>query len=491
MLAFGDRCQCLLHCADGGGERPAANDRNTEIEKILNKEKRHYIPMIDKILIANRGEIALRIIRACRELGIETVAVYSTADKNALHAQIADRSVCIGGARSTDSYLNSRAILAACEITGARAIHPGFGFLSESSRFVRLCDRCGIKWIGPGAEAMEAMGDKANAKATMIKAGVPVVRGSDGVVADLDEAKRISAEIGYPVLVKASAGGGGRGIRRADSEKDLESALTAAKQEALRFFGNDDVYIEKFIVNPRHVELQILADEHGNVIHLGERDCSCQRRNQKVLEESPSPIMTPELRERMGEAAVKAAKACGYQNAGTVEFLVDNDRNFYFMEMNARIQVEHPVTEMETGIDLIKQQIMIADGMPLGIKQEDVKLCGHTIECRINAEDPKNGFRPCPGRIESVHCPGGFGVRIDTAVYQGYEIPQYYDNMIAKLIVHGQDREEAITKMRVALGEMLIEGVQTNIDYQLNLLRDKEFRSGRFDIGFLNRKDFS
>ena len=312
--------------------------------------------MFKKILIANRGEIAVRIIRACRELGIETVAVYSTADKNALHAQIADRSVCIGGARSTDSYLNTRAILAACEITGARAIHPGFGFLSESSRFVRLCDRCGIKWIGPGAEAMEAMGDKANAKATMIKAGVPVVRGSDGVVADLDEAKRISAEIGYPVLVKASAGGGGRGIRRADSEKDLESALTAAKQEALRFFGNDDVYIEKFIVNPRHVEIQILADEHGNVIHLGERDCSCQRRNQKVLEESPSPMMTPELRERMGEAAVKAAKACGYQNAGTVEFLVDNDRNFYFMEMNARIQVEHPVTEMETGIDLIKQQ---------------------------------------------------------------------------------------------------------------------------------------
>ncbi len=447
--------------------------------------------MIDKILIANRGEIALRIIRACRELGIETVAVYSTADKNALHAQIADRSVCIGGARSTDSYLNTRSILAACEITGARAIHPGFGFLSESTRFVRLCSRCGIKWIGPGAEAMEAMGDKANAKATMIKAGVPVVRGSDGVVADLEEAKRISAEIGYPVLVKASAGGGGRGIRRADCEKDLESAMTAAKQEALRFFGNDDVYIEKFIVNPRHVEIQILADEHGNVIHLGERDCSCQRRNQKVLEESPSPIMTPELREKMGEAAVKAAKACGYQNAGTVEFLVDNDKNFYFMEMNARIQVEHPVTEMETGIDLIKQQILIASGLPLNIKQEDVKLTGHTIECRINAEDPKNGFRPCPGKIESVHCPGGFGVRIDTAAYQGYEIPQYYDNMIAKLIVHGQDREEAITKMRVALGEMLIEGVQTNIDYQLNLIRDKEFQSGKFDIGFLNRKDFS
>ncbi len=447
--------------------------------------------MIDKILIANRGEIALRIIRACRELGIETVAVYSTADKNALHAQIADRSVCIGGARSTDSYLNTRSILAACEITGARAIHPGFGFLSESSRFVRLCGKCGIKWIGPGAEAMDAMGDKANAKATMIKAGVPVVTGSDGIINDIDEAKRISREIGYPVLVKASAGGGGRGIRRADSEKELESAITAAKEEALRFFGNDEVSIEKFIVAPRHIEIQILADEHGNVIHLGERDCSCQRRNQKVLEESPSPIMTPELRERMGEAAVKAAKACGYTNAGTVEFLVDKDRNFYFMEMNARIQVEHPVTEMATGIDLVKQQIMIASGYPLDIKQEDVQLRGHVIECRINAEDPKNNFRPSPGKIESIHVPGGFGVRLDTAVYQGYEIPQFYDNMIAKVIVQGRDRAEAITKMKVALGEMLIEGVQTNIDYQLNLLRDGDFLNGDIDIGFLNRKDFS
>ena len=447
--------------------------------------------MIDKILIANRGEIALRVIRACRELGIETVAVYSTADRNALHAQIADRSVCIGGARSTDSYLNTRAILAACEITGAQAIHPGFGFLSESSRFVRLCSKCSIKWIGPDADAMDAMGDKANAKATMIKAGVPVVRGSDGIVKDFDEAKRIAADIGYPVLVKASAGGGGRGIRRADSEAELEKALTAAKEEALRFFGNDEVYIEKFIVDPRHIEVQILADEYGNVIHLGERDCSCQRRNQKVLEESPSPIMTPELREKMGEAAVKAAKACGYKNAGTVEFLVDKDKNFYFMEMNARIQVEHPVTEMETGIDLVKQQILIAGGKKLDIKQEDVHLCGHTIECRINAEDPKNGFRPCPGRIESIHVPGGCGVRIDTAVYQGYEIPRYYDSMIAKLIVHGSDRAEAITKMRVALGEMLIEGVQTNIDYQLSLLRDEDFISGNIDIGFLNRKDFS
>lgn len=447
--------------------------------------------MIDKILIANRGEIAIRIIRACRELGIRTVAVYSTADKNALHAQIADQAVCIGGPKSSESYLNTRALLAACEITGAKAIHPGFGFLSENSRFVRLCEKCGIKWIGPDASAMDAMGDKANAKATMIKAGVPVVRGSDGVIKDLDTAKAISADIGYPVLVKASAGGGGRGIRRADKESELEAAITAAKQEALQFFGNDNVYIEKFIENPRHVEIQILADEHGNVVHLGERDCSCQRRNQKVLEESPSPIMTPELRTKMGEAAVRAAKACGYHNAGTVEFLVDKDRNFYFMEMNARIQVEHPVTEMVTGIDLIKEQIRIADGLPLDVKQEDIKLTGHVIECRINAEDPKHNFRPCPGRIESIHCPGGFGVRIDTAVYQGYVIPPYYDSMIAKLIVKGRDRKEAITKMKVALSEMLIEGVQTNIDFQLNLLRDKEFESGIFDIGFLNRKDLS
>lgn len=447
--------------------------------------------MIDKILIANRGEIAIRIIRACRELGIRTVAVYSTADKNALHAQIADQAVCIGGPKSSESYLNTRALLAACEITGAKAIHPGFGFLSENSRFVRLCEKCGIKWIGPDASAMDAMGDKANAKATMIKAGVPVVRGSDGVIKDVDMAKAISADIGYPVLVKASAGGGGRGIRRADKESELEAAITAAKQEALQFFGNDDVYIEKFIENPRHVEIQILADEQGNVVHLGERDCSCQRRNQKVLEESPSPIMTPELREKMGDAAVRAAKACGYHNAGTVEFLVDKDRNFYFMEMNARIQVEHPVTEMVTGIDLIKEQIRIADGLPLDVKQEDIKLTGHVIECRINAEDPKHNFRPCPGKVESIHCPGGFGVRIDTAVYQGYVIPPYYDSMIAKLIVKGRDRKEAITKMKVALSEMLIEGVQTNIDFQLNLLRDKEFESGIFDIGFLNRKDLS
>ena len=447
--------------------------------------------MFNKILIANRGEIAIRIIRACRELGVKTVAVYSTADKTALHAQIADEAVCIGPAPSKDSYLNSKALLAACEITGAQAIHPGFGFLSENSHFVRLCDKCGIKFIGPGADAMDAMGDKANAKKTMIENDVPVVPGSDGVVQTLEEAQEIAAKIGYPIMVKASAGGGGRGIRLVEKPEELEAAMTAAKQEAKQFFANDDIYIEKFIVNPRHVEIQLLADEHGNVIYLGERDCSLQRRNQKVLEESPSPVMTEELRKRMGEAAVRAAKACGYANAGTVEFLVDKDLNFYFMEMNARIQVEHPVTEMVTGVDLVKAQINIAAGLPLQYKQEDIKLSGHVIECRINAEEPKNNFRPCPGKIKSIHMPGGFGVRIDTAVYQGYEISPYYDSMIAKVLVKGEDRKEAIQKMKVALSEFLIEGINTNIDFQLNLLRDEDVESGNFDIGFLNRKDLT
>ncbi|MGN0610842.1 MAG: acetyl-CoA carboxylase biotin carboxylase subunit [Ruminiclostridium sp.] len=447
--------------------------------------------MFNKILIANRGEIAIRIIRACRELGIKTVAVYSAADRTALHAQIADEAICIGPAASKDSYLNSKALLAACEITGAQAIHPGFGFLSENSHFVRLCDKCGIKFIGPGADAMDAMGDKANAKKTMIENDVPVVPGSDGVVETIEEAKEIADRIGYPIMVKASAGGGGRGIRLVEKPEELEAAITAAKQEAKQFFANDDIYIEKFIVNPRHIEIQLLADEHGNVIYLGERDCSLQRRNQKVLEESPSPVMTEDLRRRMGEAAVRAAKACGYSNAGTVEFLVDKDLNFYFMEMNARIQVEHPVTEMVTGVDLVKAQINIAAGLPLPYKQEDIKLTGHVIECRINAEEPKNNFRPCPGCIKSVHMPGGFGVRIDTAVYQGYEIPPYYDSMIAKVLVKGTDRKEAIQKMKVALAEFLVEGINTNIDFQLNLLRDEDVESGNFDIGFLNRKDLT
>lgn len=445
--------------------------------------------MFNKILIANRGEIAIRIMRACRELGIKTVAVYSTADKNALHAMIADEAVCIGPAATKDSYLNTKAILAACELTHAEAIHPGFGFLSENAGFARLCEKCGIKFIGPAPEVMDAMGDKANAKQTMVSAGVPVVPGSDGVVRDIAEAKVICAQIGYPVMVKASAGGGGRGIRLVEREEDLEAQYTAAQQEALQFFGNDEVYIEKFIVNPRHVEIQLLADEHGNVVHLGERECSLQRKNQKVLEESPSPIMTPDLRERMGSAAVAAAKVSGYQNAGTIEFLVDADRNFYFMEMNTRIQVEHPVTELVTGIDLVKAQIRIAAGEELWFTQDDVKLSGHAIECRINAEDPRHNFRPCPGKIKSLHVPGGFGVRIDSAVYQGYEITPFYDSMIGKMLVTAPTREEAIMKMRVALSEFIIDGVDTNIDFQLCLLKDEDFEKGNFDIGFLNRKN--
>ena len=447
--------------------------------------------MFTKILIANRGEIALRIIRACREMGIKTVAVYSTADRNALHAQIADEAVCIGSAATKDSYINTKSIIAACEVTGCKAIHPGFGFLSESSAFVRLCDKCSIKWIGPTAKAIDAMGDKANAKSTMKSAGVPVVPGSEGIITSMEQARMLAAEIGYPVMVKASAGGGGRGIRNIEDESELEEKILEAKQEARQFFGNDDVYLEKLIINPKHIEIQLLADEHGNVVYLGERDCSCQRRNQKLLEESPAVIMTEELRERMGKAAVAAAKACGYTNAGTVEFLVDKDKNFYFMEMNTRIQVEHPVTEMVTGIDLIKEQIKIAAGEPLSFEQEDVHLDGHAIECRVNAEDPAKGFRPCPGKIKSIHLPGGFGVRIDTAVYQGYEIPPYYDSMIAKVIVKGKDRNEAIQKMKVALSEFLIEGITTNVDFQLNLLRDPDFEKGDFDIGFLNRKDLT
>lgn len=445
--------------------------------------------MFNKILIANRGEIAIRIMRACRELGIKTVAVYSEADKSALHAQIADEAVCIGPAASKDSYLNTKAIIAACEITHAEAIHPGFGFLSENADFARLCEKCGIVFIGPNGDIMDAMGDKASAKQTMKNAGVPVIPGSDGVVPTLEKAYELCREIGYPVMLKASAGGGGRGIRLVNAESELESNYLSASKEALDYFGNGDIYIEKFVVNPRHIEFQLLADNYGNVVHLGERDCSLQRRNQKVLEESPSPIMTEELREKMGNAAVSAAKACGYRNAGTIEFLVDKDKNFYFMEMNTRIQVEHPVTEFVTGIDLVKAQIRIAAGEKLWFSQNDVKVTGHAIECRINAEDPLHNFRPCPGTINSLHSPGGFNVRIDSAVYAGYTIPPYYDSMIAKLIVKGGDREEAIAKMRVALAEFIIGGVETNIDFQLRLLRDENFVRGEFDNGYLNRKN--
>lgn len=445
--------------------------------------------MFKKVLIANRGEIAVRIIRACRELGIHTVAVYSTADKNALHAQIADEAVCIGPAASKDSYLNMRAIISACEITGADAIHPGFGFLSENPSFAKTCEKCGITFIGPRANSIEMLGDKAQAKETMKEAGVPVIMGSDGAISNVDAAHSLANQLGYPVMVKASAGGGGRGIRIVRSDDELEAQMTAARQEALACFGNDEIYIEKFIENPKHIEIQILADNYGDVIYLGERDCSMQRRNQKVLEEAPSPIMTQELRKKMGEAAVKAAKVCGYRNAGTIEFLVDNKGNFYFMEMNTRIQVEHPITEAVTGIDLVKQQLLIAGGERLSIKQEDVKITGHAIECRINAENPAQGFRPSPGTINSLYIPGGPGIRVDTAAYQGYEITPYYDSMIGKLIVHGADRNEAIAKMQWALAEFIVDGVSTNIDFQLKLIRTEAFLKGDYDNGYLNRTE--
>ncbi|MCH5203165.1 MAG: acetyl-CoA carboxylase biotin carboxylase subunit [Oscillospiraceae bacterium] len=445
--------------------------------------------MFNKILIANRGEIAIRIMRACRELGIKTVAVYSTADKFALHAQIADEAVCIGPAQSKDSYLNTKAIIAACEATSANAIHPGFGFLSENADFARLCEKCGITFIGPPPQVMDEMGDKANARRTMIEAGVPVIPGSDGIVNTLEEAYEVCDKIGYPVMVKATAGGGGRGIRLVENKNALESNFLSASAEAEACFGNGGLYIEKFVVDPRHIEVQLLADNYGNVVHLGERDCSLQRRNQKVLEESPSPIMTDDLRRRMGEAAVSAARVSGYKNAGTIEFLVDKDKNFYFMEMNTRIQVEHPVTEFVTGIDLVKAQIRIAAGEKLWFTQDDVKISGHAIECRVNAENPLRNFQPCPGLVRSIHAPGGFNVRIDSAVYAGYEIPPFYDSMIAKLIVKGQDREEAIMKARVALAEFVIDGVETNIDFQLALLKNDNFVRGDFDNGFLNRVD--
>ena len=442
--------------------------------------------MFKKVLIANRGEIAVRIIRACRELGVRTVAVFSEPDRDSLHAMIADEAICIGPAKSADSYLNIKAILAACELTGAEAVHPGFGFLSENAGFARMCARCGVTFIGPSPEAMTLMGDKATAKQTMKKAGVPVVPGSDGLIESVEEAKALAEEIGYPVMVKASAGGGGRGIRRVDRPEDLEDAIVNAKQEAKSFFGDDGVYLEKFIVDPRHVEIQLLADKYGNTVYLGERDCSLQRRNQKMVEECPSPIMTPVLRARMGEAAVRAAKACGYENAGTVEFLLSGGQ-FYFMEMNTRIQVEHPVTEFVTGVDLVKMQIRIAAGEELPFKQEDIHLTGHAIECRINAENPAQGFRPSPGRITALHMPGGPGIRIDTAVYSGYEITPYYDSMIAKLIAYAPTREEALKKMNWALAEFLVEGVDTNIDFQLKLLRDPDVEAGNYDIGFLGR----
>lgn len=446
--------------------------------------------MFNKVLIANRGEIAVRVIRACRELGLRTVAVCSEADRSALHAQIADETVCIGPAASKDSYLNIPALLSACAVTGAGAVHPGYGFLSENAGFAKNCKHCGIKFIGPKPETIEAMGDKANAKKTVAKAGVPAIPGSYGAVKSLEEAKEVAASIGYPVLVKASAGGGGRGIKLVENEKGLEAAITASKQEALNFFGDDGVYIEKFIVKPRHIEVQIMADEHGNIVHLGERDCSLQRRNQKVLEEapSPSPLMTEELRAKMGAAAVAAARVAGYQNAGTIEFLLDANGNFYFMEMNTRIQVEHPITELVTGIDLVKTQILVAMGKKLAFGQGDIKLRGHAIECRINAENPELDFRPSPGAIRALLMPGGPGIRVDSAIYSGYTITPYYDSMIAKLIAYAPTRDEAIAKMKWALAEFLVDGVDTNVDFQLNILRDANFETGRYDIAYLGER---
>ncbi len=443
--------------------------------------------MFRKILIANRGEIAVRIIRACRELGIRCTAVYSTADRDSLHAQIADEAVCIGPPATKDSYLNMNAIIQAAINSGAEAIHPGFGFLSENAEFAKLCEKNGIVFIGPSYKSIEILGDKAAAKETMSAAGVPVIPGSKGAVKSIDEAKKIAEECGYPVLVKASAGGGGRGIRRVDSPDDLESQIIAAQQEAKNFFGDDNVYIEKFLVNPHHVEIQIMADKMGNYIYLGERDCSMQRRNQKILEECPSPIISPELRQKMGEAAVTAAKECGYYNAGTIEFLVDENRDFYFMEMNTRIQVEHPITEEVTGFDIVKAQIETAADMPLDVTQKDIEIRGHAIECRINAENPNLDFRPSPGTINALYTPGGPGIRIDSAVYQGYTITPYYDSMISKLIVHASDRNEAINKMKWALSEFIVSGVDTNIDFQLEIIKRPEFISGNYDNGFLTR----
>ncbi len=443
--------------------------------------------MFRKVLIANRGEIAVRIIRACRELGVRCVAVYSTADRNSLHAQIADESVCIGPPATKDSYLNMNAIIQSAINCGAEAIHPGFGFLSENAEFARLCEKNGIVFIGPSYNSIEMLGNKAAAKETMKNAGVPVIPGSEGAVSSVEEAKKIAEKSGYPVLVKASAGGGGRGIRRVDRPEELETQMQAAQLEAKNYFGDDAVYIEKFLINPHHVEIQILGDKEGNFVYLGERDCSMQRRNQKVIEECPSPIVDETLRRKMGEAAVTAAKQCGYYNAGTIEFLVDENHDFYFMEMNTRIQVEHPITEEVTGVDLVRSQIEIAAGIPLSIRQEDIHLKGHAIECRINAENPELDFRPSPGTITALYMPGGPGIRIDGAVYQGYTITPYYDSMISKLIAHGSDRNDAIRKMKWALSEFIVEGVDTNIDFHLEIIKQPEFKNGTYDIGFLNR----
>ena len=446
--------------------------------------------MFRKILIANRGEIAVRIIRAARELGIETVAVYSTADKEALHTLLADEAVCIGPAKSTDSYLNMNAVLSAAVLTGSEAIHPGFGFLSENSKFATMCEEVGIKFIGPSGSVMDMMGDKINARAQMIKAGVPVIPGSDGEVHTAEEALEVADRIGYPVMLKASAGGGGKGIRKVERAEDLVPAFESASTEAKAAFGNGAMYLERVIYPARHIEVQILADQFGHVVHLGERDCSLQRNNQKVLEESPSVAIGKTIRDQIGSAAVRAAESVGYENAGTIEFLYDEGKGeFYFMEMNTRVQVEHPVTEFVTGIDIVKEQIKIAAGQELSVRQEDIQISGHAIECRINAENPAFNFAPSPGKITNLYLPsGGVGLRVDSAVYPGYTIPPYYDSMIAKIIVHGENRFDALMKMQRALYELEIDGVMTNSDFQLDLISDSNVIGGDYDTAFLMEK---
>ena len=443
--------------------------------------------MFKKLLIANRGEIAVRIIRAARELGINTVAVYSEADKNSLHTILADEAICIGPARSTDSYLNMNAVLSAAIVTGAQAIHPGFGFLSENSKFATMCEEMHIKFIGPSAEIMDKMGDKINARAEMIAANVPAIPGSDGEVFTAEEALEVADRLGYPVMLKASAGGGGKGIRKVESAEELVPAFESASQEALAAFGNGAMYIEKVIYPARHIEVQILGDSHDNVVHLGERDCSLQRNNQKVLEESPSVAIGKTLRAQIGDAAIRAAKAVHYENAGTIEFLLDEKTlEFYFMEMNTRVQVEHPVTEFVTGVDIVKEQIRIAAGQPLSVTQDDITITGHAIECRINAENPKFNFAPSPGKITDLYLPsGGVGLRVDSAVYNGYSIPPYYDSMIAKIIVHGENRFDALMKMQRALYELEIEGITTNAEFQMDLISDGHVIAGDYDTSFL------
>ncbi len=443
--------------------------------------------MFEKVLVANRGEIAVRVIRALREMGIASVAVYSEADRNSLHVMLADEAICIGPAASSDSYLNMEAVISAAVAVKAQAIHPGYGFLSENEKFASLCETCGIKFIGPSSQVIARMGNKSEAKNTMIKAGVPVVPGSREPIYSPKEAKCIAKKTGYPVMIKAALGGGGKGMRVAESEDRLEEMFLAAQFETRKAFGDDTMYIERYVKDPRHIEVQILADSHGNVIHLGERDCSIQRRHQKVLEESPCENISPALRSKLGRTAVKAAKAVGYENAGTIEFLLEPNGKFYFMEMNTRVQVEHPVTELVSGVDIIKEQIRIAAGEKLSFTQKDIRLSGHAIECRINAESPERGFMPSPGTITNLHFPGGNGIRIDTHVYQGYKLPPYYDSMIAKLIAYGKDRDEAVRKLRSALGETIIDGIDTNIDFAYELIKSPAFEKGHIDTGFIEK----